>query len=147
MKRFLNVWNNEEGSELVEFVFIVPVLMLVLAYMLCFCQVIYASQVALNASNAGVRVAVLQNNQSSALANAQQAAASNVANAGMGIQYLESGMDITDVYDAPSSWRRGNICNFYVRVEVDTIMPMGNMDGFRGNSRVTKVSHMMIESD
>lgn len=147
MKKFYDIWNNEDGSELVEFVFVVPVLMMVLAYMLCFCQIIYASQVALNASNAGVRIAVLQSNVSSAYSNAQQAAISNVSSAGMGISYSECNMTLSDVYNAPAIWKRGNVCNFSVRVDVDTIMPLGNLDGFSGSSRVTKTSHMMIEND
>ena len=144
MRRFLEVWNNEDGSELVEFVLVVPLLMTILAYMLCFCQIIYAGQVALNASNSGVRYAVMQSNRSSAYSTAAYVAESNVNSAGMGVSFRSSDMNLTDIYGNGASWRRGNVCNFSVSVSVDTIMPMGI---FNSRSTVTKASHMIIESD
>lgn len=147
MERVLNVLKNEDGSEIVEFVMVVPVLMTVLAYMLCFCQIIYASQVALNASNAGVRVAVLQNNQNNALYYAEQTCRNNVSSAGMGITYNDCTLSVTNASGTPTGWGRGNVCSVYVEVTVDTIMPMSSLAGFSSESIVIKGSHMMIEND
>lgn len=131
---------DETGSEIIEFVLCLPFLMLVVSYIVCFSQLFYAKQVALTAADIGTRVAITQTTSTSAKKEANEAATAYVSTAGMGITFKEDNMS----YD---SWKRGNICNYTVTVEIKTAMPMPIDGGFDKTQVVSAAGHMMIERE
>lgn len=144
MKKFLTYFKNrmkqEEGAETLELVLCLPLLMLVLSYIICFSQLFYAKQVALTAADIGTRIAITQTTSTSAKKEAKEAAMAYIAEAGMGITFKEDEM----TYD---SWKRGNICDYAVTVEIQTAMPMAMEGGFGKTQSISASGHMMIERE
>lgn len=144
MKKFLNYFKNrildDKGAETLELVLCLPLLMLVLSYIVCFSQLFYAKQVALTAADIGTRIAITQTTSTSAKKEAREAALAYVSEAGMGITFKEDEMS----YDA---WKRGNICDYTVTVEIQTAMPMAMDGGFGKTQKVSASGHMMIERE
>lgn len=137
MKRWREILRDESGSEAVEMVICMPILVIMLSYMICFCQLFYASQTALNAADSGARLAIISDNAGTAKSQADSAAQSYVQAAGMGITYESGSLSY-------SSWQRGNICDYTVTVKVKTAMPMPGQT-FDRQMHVKGASHMMIE--
>lgn len=131
---------DEDGAETLELVLCLPLLMLVLSYIICFSQLFYAKQVALTAADIGTRIAITQTTGASAKNEAREAAEAYVSSAGMGITFKEDLMN----YD---SWRRGNICDYTVTVEIETAMPIAMEGGFGKKQEVSASGHMMIERE
>ncbi len=141
-KVMLRKGKTEEGAELVEFVMLIIPFIFVFSLIMSFSQVLYAGQVALNAASSGARIAIVQENETSARVVASEAVEKYMQNVGMGIKY-EGDIEL----DVPGSWRREEICTCVVTVKVHTIMPMP-VDVFGGISSeisVTRGIPMMIE--
>lgn len=136
LRDFRNVLKNEDGSEVVTFVIIIPLFMFIFAMMVTFSQILYASSVGLNAANAGCRQAIICDTEREAREVATNAARTYVNSTGMGCSF------ISDELQKQGSWNRGNICTYIVNVDVKTAIPLKS---FSNNYRVQKASTMMIE--
>jgi len=132
----------EEGAELVEFVILIIPFVFVFSLIMSFSQVLYASQVALNAASSGARVAIVQQNESAARIVAAEAVETYMQNVGMGIKY-EGDISL----EVDNSWRREEICTCVVTVKVHTLMPMPSnaFGGISSEISVTRGIPMMIE--
>ena len=132
--------HEEKGAELVEMVITMPVIMLALSYIICFSQLFYCNQVAKTAADLGARVAIIQETSSSGRSAATQASSSYLSSMGMGIIFESDQLSC-------SSWTRGEICDYSVKVRIKTAMPMPVAGGFSSTQYVTGTSHMMIEKE
>lgn len=139
-KKYKKARDNEDGSDIVTFVMIIPLFFFVFAMMMTFSQIIYAGTVALNAAHAGCRQAIVQVNKNDASHKAMEVVDRYVNDSGMGVK-------LRSVEIKPEgSWSRGNICNCVVEVEVDTAIPMNTAYGRLEKTYVVrKVCPMMIE--
>lgn len=136
LNRIRTFMNNEDGSEVVTFVIVVPIFILIFAMMVTFSQIIYAGSVGLNAANAGCRQAIICDTEREANEAALNAASTYVESAGMGCTFMSG--ELTRA----GAWNRGNICNYTVHINVKTAVPMRS---FSSNYEVVKSSAMMIE--
>ena len=140
LKRAINFLKNEDGSEIVSLVFVMPIFVYIFAAIISFSQLCYAKMAALNAASTGARAAVLQGASGTALEKAQYVASQYISTVGMGVKMAD-----TNVY--ASSWKRGEICTCVVNVNVSTAMPIGlGTSGIKGTYTLTGVCPMMIEA-
>ena len=136
LKLLRETFRNEDGSEVVTFVIIIPLFMFIFAMMVTFSQIIYAGSVGLNAANAGCRQAIICDTEREALESATSAASTYVNSTGMGCTF------ISDELRKSGSWNRGNVCTYIVHVNVKTAIPLKS---FSNNYEIEKASTMMIE--
>lgn len=136
LKDLKAILKNEDGSEVVTFVIIIPLFMFIFAMMVTFSQIIYAGSVGLNAANAGCRQAIICDTEREARETARNAASTYIQSTGMGCTFLSDDLQKT------GSWTRGNVCTYIVHVNVKTAVPMKS---FSNNYEVVKTSTMMIE--
>ena len=137
------IWERlrgEQGSETVEMVMCMPLLMLMLSYIICFSQIFYANQIALTAADIGARVAITKTSAAVAHTKAQEAAVSYADEAGMGITFFSD--DLTY-----KSWKRGEVLSYSVTLHMDTAMPMPKAGGFDTKQEIRRSAHMMIEKE
>lgn len=131
---------DEEGSDIVSFVILMPLFMFVLVMMLSVSQLIYGGTVAMDAANAGCRMAIVETRRADAAGKARAAAETYLGGAGMGVTF-----DSDELYLA-GGWKRGEICYYRVTVRVKTMMTMpGYGNAVRGSYLITKTCPMMIE--
>lgn len=136
MKRtLLQKLKEERGSETVEFVILIPALMLFLAFALTITQLLYGSSVAFDAANTGGRTAIIQDNRRDAESKAITASQLFLSDCGMGVTFKECKLEVG------GSWKRENICTCCVTVNIKTILPIG----FQKNYEITRSCPMMIE--
>lgn len=131
----------EDGSELVEFILLLPLFMFVLAIIISLTQLCYGGTVAVNAANAGCRAAIVETSHNARL-KADAAARRTVDGIGMGVTWQGSTLSV----EGGGSWSRDHICLYTVTVNVKPIFPMvGVADTFSKTIPVTKTCAMMIE--
>lgn len=132
----------EDGSELVEFILLLPLFMFVIAIIISLAQLCYGGSVAVNAANTGCRAAIVENSRSKATVKADAAARRTVDGIGMGVTWQGSSLSV----EGGGRWSRDHICLYSVTVNVKPIFPMaGVADTFSKTVQVTKTCPMMIE--
>ena len=129
--------DDEGGTETVSFILLVPLFMLVIAMMLTYGQMIFATTVAMHASTSGIRAAVIQDSKSAARNAADSVASDYVRASGFGCSFAGSELQ-------SGSWTRGNIAKYYVTVRINTAFPLA-YGSFKKSYAVTKPGIMMIE--
>lgn len=139
LKRAINFLKNEDGSEIVSLVFVMPVFVYIFAAIISFSQLCYAKMAALNAASAGARAAVLQAGSGTAAQKAEDVASQYISTVGMGVK-------MSDISLHSNTWKRGEICTCVVNVTVSTAMPIGlGTSGVKGSYTLTGTCPMMIE--
>lgn len=116
VKKFIE---DEAGAEVVEFVIAMPVMLQLVALMVLTMQMIFAKDVALNASSLGCRSAIVQTTYQKAKADADEKARTYADSIGMGVSFEHA--ELT----ADSNWSRGNLANYTVTVEADPLFAFG----------------------
>lgn len=131
---------EERGAETVELVCLIPIEILVFSIFLTFAQIIFASNVALNAAAAGARTAILQVNGSEAKFQANLAATTYLQGMGMGVEYLSDALEY-------ESWRREALCEYSVTVKIRTLLPVPFYGGLKNEYQVTQGCSMLVEKE
>lgn len=120
VKKFLGKFvSDEKGSEVVEFVMALPVVLQLIAAAIFTLQLIFAKDVALNAASLGCRAAIVQEQYQAAKQEADSKATIYVDGVGMGVRYKNSNME------AQGAWERGNLVDYTVSIECTPLFPFG----------------------
>ena len=85
-------------------------------------------------------MAIIQETSASGRSAATQASSSYLSSMGMGIVFDSDQLTY-------STWKRGEICDYSVKVRIKTAMPMPAAGGFSSTQYITGTSHMMIEKE
>ena len=138
----LKLHKDEEGGDTISFVLLLPCYIFIFAMIVTISQLFYASTVSLNAANAGVRAAVIQESSSKARSACDEAVSEYIGKAGMGVT-----LDGSPTLNTGGSWTRGHICTCVVKVHIRTLLPIPFYGGFDRGYTVQKACPMMIERD
>ena len=134
--------DDESGSELTEFLLLLPLFLFIVSMMISFAQLTYGGIIAMDAANSGCRLAIVEESMAEAERKAVGAAGRIVGNAGMNVSFQSAKLTV----EGGGSWKRGNIAACEVTVSVRPVFPMASVSGvFSREIPITKVCPMMIE--